>query len=174
MARNRIRLLSGWPPPPADVEQQILEHLGRWTEPKHFQYGLEVGRMMAGNDWRPFVRWITDRLDEAQPDWRDHYNLERARVSRDDQLWLSEMTIATSHARIAVSDWRTPPDERAEAEELIAEAKEEARTRRLLPFLTRALRGDAETYVKCEIDDRGCLFLPERWHGWKLRDHNPT
>jgi hypothetical protein len=158
-----------------EVEERIVDHLSRWVEPKRVQRGLEVGRMMTGKNWIGFEQWVIDRLNEARPDWRDYYSWgEGTRISRDDQLWLSETTIATSHARVALADWRTRAEKRAEAEQLIADAREEARRRGLLPILSRTFLGDADTYIKCEIDENGRLFLPERWHGWKQWDHNPT
>ena len=60
--------------------------------------------MMTGKNWTAFERWVVDRLDEAQPDWRDFYSWgEGFRISWDDELWLSETTIATSHACVALT-----------------------------------------------------------------------
>jgi hypothetical protein len=169
-------LISGRPPPPAEVEERIVCHLERWVEPKRVQRGLEIGRMMTAKSWGwAFDRWLIGRLDEIQPDWRDYYTYERARVSMDDERWLSETTIATAHARVALADWKTSPDDRVKAERVITDAQEEARRRSLLPALSRNLHiPDPEVYTRCEIDEKGRLFLPERWHGFKSRDHNPT
>jgi hypothetical protein len=73
-----------------------------------------------------------------------------------------------------VADWKTTPDERADAEKVIADAKLEARRRGHFPALSRTLAIDPEVHARCEIDENGRLFLPERWHGFKERDHNPT
>ena len=43
---------------------------------------------------------------------------------------------------------------------------------------TRKQAADAlgvSTYVKCEIDENGRLFLPKQWHGWRLwQPREPT
>jgi hypothetical protein len=175
VARTRFMLIPGWPAPPPEVEERIVGHLGRWVEPKVVHQGLEIARMTTGRSWgRPLDHWLVKRLDDVQPDWRDHYTYQRARIGTDDERWLSETIIATAHARVALADWKTSPDERVEAERLIAEAKEEARRRGHLPALSRTFAHDPEIHARCEIDENGRLFLPERWHGFKERDHNPT
>ncbi len=168
-------LIPGWPAPPAEVEERIVGHLGRWVEPKRVQQGLEIARMMTAKSWGwTLDRWLVERLDEIQPDWRDYYTYDRARISRDDERWLSETIIAAAHARVALADWKTSPDERVEAERVITDAKQEARRRGHFPALSRIFAIDPEVHARCEIDENGRLFLPERWHGFKERDHNPT
>jgi hypothetical protein len=130
---------------------------------------------MAPKAWGgSFDRWLIARLDEAEPEWRAFYTYSRERTSEADERWLSETTLATAHARLALSARTTNADEHERAEQLIADARAEARRRHMLPRLTRVLVGNPETQVKCEIDERGRLYVPEKWRGWLIRDRNAT
>lgn len=175
VARWRFFLSAGVPAPPREVEVRIVEHLGRWVEPKRVGTRLEVGRMAArGMGWH-FRRWLTARLDEVQPEWRDYYTASWEWLRPDEERWLSEAIIGTAHARVALEDWRTTPEERDSAEQVIADARAEAQRRGVLPALTRNLaRPHPETYTHCEIDADGRLHLAEKWWGSLIRDHNPT
>jgi hypothetical protein len=165
-------LIHGAPAAPLEVEARIRAHLDRWVDTKPVQHGIEVGRRLDRPVWGgAFERWLEAKLEEVQADWRDYYSASWSHLTPEAQRWLSETTISTAHARVALADSATPPSVRLDAERLIADARSEARRRGVLPALSRSLDApNPETYAKSEIDEYGRLFLPKEWHGRLLRE----
>jgi hypothetical protein len=131
---------------------------------------------MAPRSWGvTFERWLEAHLNQAEPNWRDYYSASWSHLSPTVERWLSETVIATAHARIALKDSATTATVRSDAERVITDAKSEAQRRGILPALSRSLDAPSpETHVKCEIDEYGRLFLPKEWHGWLLREGDPS
>ena len=72
-------LIPGWPGPPAEVEERIVGHLGRWVEPKRLQGRLEIARMRTAQSWgRPLDRWLVARVGQLALEHHDWLNMELA------------------------------------------------------------------------------------------------
>jgi hypothetical protein len=170
-----LTLIHGVPAAPPELEGRIRAYLDRWIDTKPVQRGIEVGRMARASWAGTFDYWLEARLHEVQPDWPDYYSASWSHLTPEGERWLSETTIVTAHARVALADATTPATLRADAERVIADARREARRLGVLPALSRSLSvPNPATFVKCEIDESGRLFVPEEWRGWLLREGETT